>query len=415
MDLGNRIQTLRRQQGLSQEALAQQLGVSRQAIGKWETGATLPSIDNLLELSAILGTTVDYLLTGRESEPPDTVLSPDTAPDQTISMEALRALLAEQQAQPPRKRWRRRLPAAAGILFLLLLVGLLGHYITRLSTLEHTVSNLHSSVDLLDGQMQNALHAIQSGIQESLDQEASILSAWDCGFGDYDPVTQTATVQMSATPKTLTEDTAVRFVLSPMVSSQDTLPQTITAEGHIPTTDGLSSGVFTAEVPVPMVQDFLVSVLLIQDGIQQTETVSEQYGFSSRYVCTMSAWANSFTWSYSSGSEQITVSGYPSITVASAAMDSAPKPETLLCELYIDGTLVESDEIDAYKAFYAPRDATTNGDIAEVASSEITFYPTPQDTRSYSRTADSNSDPAICWKFTLTDTAGNEYTDEIQW
>ena len=38
MDLGNRIQKLRRGRGLSQETLAERLGVTRQAVSKWETG-----------------------------------------------------------------------------------------------------------------------------------------------------------------------------------------------------------------------------------------------------------------------------------------------------------------------------------------------------------------------------------------
>lgn len=52
MDLAARIQALRKEKGLTQEALADRLGVSRQAIGKWESGQAIPSIDNLLELSA---------------------------------------------------------------------------------------------------------------------------------------------------------------------------------------------------------------------------------------------------------------------------------------------------------------------------------------------------------------------------
>jgi len=50
MDLGSRIQTLRKKAGLSQEALADTLGISRQALSKWESGASLPTLENLLQL-----------------------------------------------------------------------------------------------------------------------------------------------------------------------------------------------------------------------------------------------------------------------------------------------------------------------------------------------------------------------------
>lgn len=51
--------------GLSQEALAAQLGVSRQAVSKWENGDSEPSTANLLALAALYGLSVDELLRGK--------------------------------------------------------------------------------------------------------------------------------------------------------------------------------------------------------------------------------------------------------------------------------------------------------------------------------------------------------------
>ena len=62
MHLSEKIQLLRKQRGLSQEALADQLGVSRQAISRWETGSALPDAGNLLQLSRLFGVTADSLL-----------------------------------------------------------------------------------------------------------------------------------------------------------------------------------------------------------------------------------------------------------------------------------------------------------------------------------------------------------------
>ena len=66
MTIGQRIAALRKQAGLSQEALAAQLNVSRQAIGKWEADASLPGLDNLQELARALGVSCDELLTGEK-------------------------------------------------------------------------------------------------------------------------------------------------------------------------------------------------------------------------------------------------------------------------------------------------------------------------------------------------------------
>ena len=54
-ELGARIRTLRKERGLSQEALAQTLEVSRQAVTKWEDGSSLPSTANLFALSGFFG------------------------------------------------------------------------------------------------------------------------------------------------------------------------------------------------------------------------------------------------------------------------------------------------------------------------------------------------------------------------
>ena len=68
--LSQRIAALRKRQGLSQEQLAEQVGVSRQAVSKWETGAAAPEFDKLAVLSACLGVSVDELVTGVPGEVP---------------------------------------------------------------------------------------------------------------------------------------------------------------------------------------------------------------------------------------------------------------------------------------------------------------------------------------------------------
>ena len=66
--LGNRIAMLRRKKELKQDALAEMLGVSPQAVSKWENDQSCPDISLLPKLSQILGVTVDELLTGKSEE-----------------------------------------------------------------------------------------------------------------------------------------------------------------------------------------------------------------------------------------------------------------------------------------------------------------------------------------------------------
>ena len=67
MNMGERITELRKSKGLSQEELAEQLGVSRQSVSKWETGASTPDTDKAIAMSRIFGVTADFLLTGESS------------------------------------------------------------------------------------------------------------------------------------------------------------------------------------------------------------------------------------------------------------------------------------------------------------------------------------------------------------
>ena len=62
MRLSEKLVSLRKKNGLSQEELAERLDVSRQAISRWEGGAALPDASNILRLSKIFGVSTDYLL-----------------------------------------------------------------------------------------------------------------------------------------------------------------------------------------------------------------------------------------------------------------------------------------------------------------------------------------------------------------
>ena len=69
MSLGNNIHRLRTERNMSQGALADELGVSRQSISKWETDGAIPELDKLVKLSSLFGVTLDELVHGEESAP----------------------------------------------------------------------------------------------------------------------------------------------------------------------------------------------------------------------------------------------------------------------------------------------------------------------------------------------------------
>lgn len=69
MNIADRIQHLRKAEGLSQEELADKVGVSRQAVSKWESGQSTPDLDKVVMMSDLFKVTTDYILKGVEPEP----------------------------------------------------------------------------------------------------------------------------------------------------------------------------------------------------------------------------------------------------------------------------------------------------------------------------------------------------------
>ena len=64
MNIADRIQQLRKSKGISQEELANSIGVSRQAVSKWESAQSVPDIEKIILLSDYFETTTDFLLKG---------------------------------------------------------------------------------------------------------------------------------------------------------------------------------------------------------------------------------------------------------------------------------------------------------------------------------------------------------------
>lgn len=72
MELNERISLARKNAGLSQEQLGDKLGVSRQAVSKWESGQTNPDVAYIAEMCRLFGVSSDWLLLGEESARDDT-------------------------------------------------------------------------------------------------------------------------------------------------------------------------------------------------------------------------------------------------------------------------------------------------------------------------------------------------------
>ena len=81
MKLNEKIYECRKKAGLSQEALAEKVGVSRQAISKWEVGTAVPELSNVVALSEIFGVTTDWLLKEDDEQSEESAEKPEETQD----------------------------------------------------------------------------------------------------------------------------------------------------------------------------------------------------------------------------------------------------------------------------------------------------------------------------------------------
>lgn len=114
MTMGEKILSLRKARGWSQEELAEHIGVTRQAVSRWESDAAKPDADKIIAVCDLFGVSADYLLrdfaTGAYSAEP----APAAAPKQTTAIgDAIRAMTL--------KQWLMLGAAVLGVLMLVIL------------------------------------------------------------------------------------------------------------------------------------------------------------------------------------------------------------------------------------------------------------------------------------------------------
>lgn len=203
MTLGQNIQNARKAKGMSQETLAEKIGVSRQALGKWEKDTALPGLDNLQALAAELGTGVDALL-GAQAESP-------AAP--AVTLDALRDLLAARDAEE--KRRRRLWGGAAGAAFLVLaglLAGTALQYERQINALNQNYAAIQSSYAAQQADLSAQISELQDAVRMG---ETTVLD-WRWLPADKlhrDAAGSWMPVQVQVTPRTAAAGTTARLAV----------------------------------------------------------------------------------------------------------------------------------------------------------------------------------------------------------
>lgn len=129
MNLSEKIVFLRKQQNWSQEDLAEQIGVSRQSVSKWESGASVPELDRIVQLCRLFDVTADALI--RDDLDPDGSETPPADRTQRLTLQQAYAYLADYQTAA-RKIALGRMLCAASPSALVALSGFSGVLVTAI-------------------------------------------------------------------------------------------------------------------------------------------------------------------------------------------------------------------------------------------------------------------------------------------
>ena len=384
MTLGQNIQTARKAKGISQETLAEKIGVSRQALGKWEKDTALPGVDNLQALAKELGVSVDALLGSA---------APDTAAP-AVTLNALRDLLDARDAEARRRRRGAWLAAAAAAAVLLAVGGgMAARLQTRLDGLAGQYGYLSSELSRTNSDLSARMQELQNAVRQG---ESTVL---DWGWHPLASLQDDGTMPVEVFVKPRTEQQGAAVTLC-VTNGSDTALYAM-QRGQ--------DGVYTArELVFALGQDYTLSVQWTNpDGTtvnENLDTVSFTKNMVEPEILMVESYGSSDMYRVETvnGEQRLTLAVYP-ITLEVCA-PGWMRIDTVEAQLWQDG----ADEPTAVAALQSESSGTaTDSSWTVYTEWNGTFY---------------NEDTAEGWPYLgggahytlcVRDTSGNEWTREV--
>lgn len=298
MELYEKLYELRRASGMSQEELAEKLGVSRQAVSKWESGATQPELPKLIELSKIYQVSVDALLSLEHAkEPQDSSpaapaaegASRDTAEDAPPAKPDFRTFCAQH---------KKSIGGAVVALAALIAVG--AHYNNRINTLSTQVNDLRSQLYNVQNNLSSQIDGISNNVSDILTRESSLISQYNYEITNVDFKKQECTIAFSLLPKTISEGTTVIIGVtdhgnsSPLDSYRPGYSADLTQDGF---------GYLHGSVTVPLSDELGVGVNFKHDGETQSEELDTIYDLKSQYQPQLKSFLSPISYERQAGSK----------------------------------------------------------------------------------------------------------------
>lgn len=275
MKLYEKLYELRRASGMSQEELAEKLGVSRQAVSKWESGATQPELSKLIELSKLYSVSVDELLSLEHAKPEQDAAE---SPVQSNAEKAPAEKLSFRDFCIQHKKIIGGAAVAAMALAALIAVGV--HYNNRINSLSMQVNDLRSQLYNVQNNLSNQIAGISNNVSDILARESSLISQYSYEVKSVNLKKQECTLAFSLLPKTISEGTTVIIGVtdhgnsSPLDSYRPGYSADLTQDGF---------GYLHGSVTVPLSDELGVNVNFMTNGETQSQELDTISNLKSQY------------------------------------------------------------------------------------------------------------------------------------
>lgn len=293
MTIGQRIAELRKQNGLSQEALGEALGVTRQSISKWESDAALPEIEKLVAMSRLFQISVGALLGVEETpgaeEAPAKGQGEDELSEAQLRMieeivarytEALRAEYAKTRPkdnaggeQPKGKPSQNPKHKKRVILACAFAVGLLAAMVlnlfSRLEQMDNNYRNLSYAINNVSDDVNRQINGIAYQVESILNEQNALAADSDVSVISVNAKEQTVTLRASVVPKTYEEGMQVEFLAEVDAANAGSEGGVMRARGELQ-----EDARFCAELTCPLTNEGItVSAVFLRGDVRETQVL----------------------------------------------------------------------------------------------------------------------------------------------
>lgn len=295
MELYEKLYELRRASGMSQEELAEKLGVSRQAVSKWESGATQPELSKLIELSKLYSVSVDELLSLEHAKPEQDAAE---SPVQSNAEKAPAEKLSFRDFCIQHKKIIGGAAVAAMALAALIAVGV--HYNNRINSLSMQVNDLRSQLYNVQNNLSNQIAGISNSVSDILARESSLISQYSYEVKSVNLKKQECTLAFSLLPKTISENTIVNIGVidhgnsSPLDSYRPGYSADLTQDGF---------GYLHGSVTVPLSDELGVNVNFMTNGETQSQELDTISNLKSQYQPQLKSFLSPISYERQAGSK----------------------------------------------------------------------------------------------------------------